>query len=77
MEEHKEELEEFARTNQNLFLGLLLLRQLGLTKKSKRKIKDEDLEFIYNNYAYLISERKNIMELENKIKSISNFMGLH
>jgi hypothetical protein len=62
----KEQLEELLQLDQRLFSGFLLLRGM-LTVNEKGNVKEE-LNFVYQNYCFLLSERRNYLELEKKIK---------
>lgn len=74
IEDQKEELEEMLKLNEKLFTGFLLLRALvEMNKKAKVR---NDLAFVYENYSYLLAERKNYLETEKKLKAINGFMGL-
>lgn len=73
-EEQKEEMEEMLRTNEKLFAGFLLLKS-HIRLKRNRKDRAE-LNIIFENYAFLLSERKNYAEMEKRLKAINGFMGL-
>lgn len=73
-EEQQEQLTELIHLDEKLFTGFLLLK--GLVEiNSKRKAR-QDLQFIYDNYAYLLAERKNTLELKKKLESLNGFYGL-
>lgn len=73
-DENKTEMEEMLRINEKLFTGFLLLK--GLMEVNKKVKVRNDLEYICENYAYLLSERKNYLEIEKKLKSLNGFYGL-
>jgi len=67
-----EELTE-VKNNQAIFLAYIVLKDMCSKRKKPKK---EDLNFIFQNYSFLLAERKNVVEYEKKLKAINNFMGL-
>lgn len=73
----KEELEEvIISLDDKVFLGYLALKVLTDKKSTKLKVSKQDLNLIFTSYSLLMLERRNYLDCEKKLISLSNFMGL-
>lgn len=76
MEEESEIAGKFDE-EQRLFLAFTLLRSYLASVKGKAvRVQSTDLAFMFDCYCLLLSNRKSVKELEERMKIMNKFMGI-
>jgi predicted hydrocarbon binding protein len=69
-------LEEILHTTEDeTFVAFMIIRSIYFEKKKKR-ISNEEIYFVYKNYARLLAERKQMLGYKERLETLNNFMGL-
>jgi|GEM_PF-3472647 predicted hydrocarbon binding protein len=69
-------LEEVLHTTEDeTFVAFMIIRSIYFEKKKKR-ISNEEIYFVYKNYARLLAERKQMLGYKERLETLNNFMGL-